>query len=83
MIDICEGKGVKRRNKSIPATKGSIRGAKVMSVPSALAALDRKSSLVVSAKDFANVLCNCGRKGFRKVGIFSSRLFNVRRIAPA
>lgn len=53
-----------------------------MSVPSAFAALDRKSSLVVSARDLAKVLCNCGRKGLRKVGIFSNKLLRVRRMAP-
>ena len=58
-----------------------MRGVRVMRVPSALAALVRKTSLEVSAKDFANVRCSCGKNGFKKVGIFSSRLFNVRRIA--
>ena len=50
-------------------------------VPNALAALVRKVSLEVSARDLANVRCSCGRNGFKNVGIFSSRLFSVRRIA--
>ena len=58
-----------------------MRGVNVIRVPSALAALDRNTSLVGSANDFANVLCSCGRNGFKNVGIFSSILFNVKRIA--
>lgn len=52
-----------------------------MRVPNALAALVRRTSLDVSAKDFAKVRCSCGKNGFKNVGIFSSRLFRVRRIA--
>lgn len=68
--------------KYIPAMSGSILGASVISVPSAFAALDRNSSLVVSARDLANVLCSCGRKGFKDRGIFSSKLLSVSKMAP-
>ena len=37
------------------AISGSIRGVKVIRVPSAFAALERRSSLEVSARDLANV----------------------------
>lgn len=67
----------------IPAINGSMRGVRVINVPNALAALVRRTSLEVSAKDFANVRCSCGKNGFKNVGIFSSRLFSVRRIAAA
>ncbi len=46
-----------------------------------LAARLRRSSLEVSASDLAKVRWSCGRNGFRAVGIFSSRLLRVRRIA--
>lgn len=69
------------RNESIPAIKGSIRGLRVSRVPKAFAARDRKTSLVGSARDLANVRCNWGRNGFRNVGIFPRRLFSVSRIA--
>ena len=69
----------------VPATssaiKGSTRGFRVNKVPRAFAALDLRTSLVVSARDLAKVRCNCGRKGLRKRGIFSSRLFRVSSIA--
>ena len=51
-------------------------------MPRAFAALDRRTSLDGSAKDFAKVRCSCGKKGFRNVGIFPSMLFRVSRIAP-
>src|SRR4051812_26227306 len=63
------------------AIKGSIRGVNVMRVPNAFAARVLNTSLEVSAKDLAKVRCNWGRKGLRNVGIFSRRLFKVRRIA--
>ena len=63
------------------AIRGSILGVYLIRVPSALAALDLKVSLEGSASDFANVRCSCGRKGFSAAGIFSSKLFSVRRIA--
>lgn len=66
---------------NLPAINGSIRGVSVIRVPSAFAALDRRTSLEVSAKDLANVRWSCGRKGFRRVGIFSKRLFRVSKIA--
>lgn len=69
--------------KYVPAIRGSIRGVSVISVPSAFAALERNTSLEVSARDLANVRWSCGRNGLRNVGIFSSRLFNVSRIAAA
>lgn len=68
---------------NIPAINGSIRGVSVIRVPNALAALERTISLDVSANDFANVRCSCGRKGLRNVGIFSKRLLRVRRTAAA
>lgn len=68
---------------AIPAIKGSMRGVRVMRVPRAFAARVRSSSLDGSASDLAKVRCSCGRKGFKNVGIFSSRLFKVSRIAAA
>lgn len=66
-----------------PAMRGSIRGVRVIKVPKAFAALDRRTSLEGSAKDLAKVRCSCGKKGFRNVGIFPSMLFSVSRIAPS
>jgi hypothetical protein len=63
------------------AINGSIRGVKVMRVPSAFAARVLKTSLEVSANDLANVRCSCGKKGLRNVGIFSRRLFKVNKTA--
>jgi len=63
------------------AIRGSTRGVNLISVPRALAARLRSTSLEVSASDLANVRCNCGRKGLSAVGIFSSRLLSVRRMA--
>ena len=63
------------------AIRGSTRGFRVRRVPRALAALDLRTSLVVSARDFANIRCSCGRNGLRARGIFSSRLFRVSSIA--
>lgn len=63
------------------ATKGSTRGVNLIKVPSALAARDRSTSLVVSASDLANVRWSCGKNGLRAVGIFSSRLLRVSRMA--
>ena len=65
------------------AIKGSTLGLSVSKVPKAFAARERRTSLPVSANDFAKVRCNCGKKGFRNSGIFSSRLFNVNKIAAA
>ncbi len=70
-----------RATRVIPAISGSIRGVRVINVPRALAARLRSSSLDVSASDLAKVRCNCGRNGFRSVGIFSKRLFRVNRMA--
>jgi hypothetical protein len=52
-----------------------------MSVPRALAALLRKTSLEGSARDLANVRWSCGKKGLRKSGIFSSKLLRVSKMA--
>ena len=40
---------------NLPAMRGSIRGVSVIKVPNAFAALDRRTSLEVSARDFAKV----------------------------
>jgi hypothetical protein len=53
----------------------------VMRVPRHFAALDRNTSLDVSAKDFAKVRCSCGKNGLRNVGIFSNKLLRVSKIA--
>ena len=63
------------------AINGSTRGVIVINVPNALAALVRSNSLEVSARDLANVRCNCGKNGFKNVGIFSSRLLRVYKMA--
>ena len=65
----------------MPDTRGSTRGVIVIRVPKAFAARALRTSLVVSARDFANVRCNCGKKGFKNVGIFSRRLFSVNNMA--
>ena len=64
------------------AINGSTRGVKVIKVPSAWAARDRKTSLEGSANDLAKVRCSWGRNGLRNRGIFSSKLFKVSKIAP-
>ena len=70
-------------NVYIPEINGSIRGASVIRVPRAFAALDRRSSLAASARDLAKVRWSCGRNGLRKSGIFSNRLLSASKIAPA
>lgn len=63
------------------AISGSTLGVSLIKVPRAFAARARKISEEVSASDLANVRWSWGKKGLRKVGIFSSKLLSVSRIA--
>lgn len=66
-----------------PEMSGSTRGIRGIRVPSAFEARTLMTSLEESANDFAKVRCSCGRNGFKNVGIFSSKLFRVNKIAAA
>ena len=65
----------------IPDIRGSILGVNVIRVPNAFAARVLNRSLDVSAKDFAKVRCNCGKNGFKYVGIFCNSELSVSKIA--